>query len=76
MVEITAIRQIKEKVSFSVDDRIYGEDEMVYKIANVILDDRLSSLIHTIYSNDYDPVSWSVEEINEAFKKADKILAL
>lgn len=75
-MKIKAQKTVTVDVDYEVDDRIYHEDEMIYKIANIIIDDRMEGLINTVYSGEDKAVSWAVIEINEAFKKADKILAL
>lgn len=76
MTKITATKMVKEEVEFDVDDRIYDEDSMAWKIANIILDGRLETNIKNLYVEDYGAVSYTVEKINSAFDMADKILEL
>ena len=69
------VRKIEVK-EFEVDDRVYNEDDMVWKIANIILEKRLKNLCDDMYSDNVTHVSYTIEKINEAFIMADEILEL
>lgn len=65
-----------ETKDFEVDDRIYADDSMAYKIANIILDGKMDALITDLYGDNLFWVERSVKTINDAFKKADEIVEL
>ena len=66
----------KEKRVFEADDRVYDEDTMVWKIANVILEKRLKNLQNDMYSDNVTVAGYTIEKINESFIMADEILEL
>jgi hypothetical protein len=69
------VRKIESK-EFEVDDRIFNEDDMSWKIANIILEKRLKNLQDDMYSDNVSHVSYTIEKINEAFSMADEIIKL
>lgn len=59
-----------------IDDRIYEVGSTGYKIANIILDERMKRIYDDLYDKDARVVRNAAEQINDAFKKADAILKL
>jgi hypothetical protein len=59
-----------------VDDRVYNDESMTYRIANIILDGRLNYVYDDLYDKDPRVINNAAEKLNEAFKKADDILKL
>lgn len=59
-----------------VDDRVYNDESMEYRIADIILDRRLNYVYDDLYDKDPRVINNAAEQLNEAFKKADAILKL
>ena len=59
-----------------IDDRIYNDHSAEYKIANIILDERMKRIYDDLYHKDAGVVQNAAEQLNEAFKKADAIIKL
>ena len=59
-----------------IDDRIYNEGSTGYKIANIILDERMKRIYDDLYDKDAGVIRNAAEQLNEAFKKADAIIKL
>lgn len=57
-----------------VDNRWEAKDIEAWKIADILLDNRLNRMIDNIYNGVYESAKHSASSINEAFRKADKIL--
>ena len=76
-MKIEAFRTVKEKVEIEVDDRIYDNDTVIWQMANLFLNDGLDRIVsRDLYSDDFDHANYAAQRINEAFKFADKALAL
>ena len=78
-MKITADYKVTEKRTqeFDVDSRICNDELMTYRVADIILDGRLQNLRNDLYEDDnLYVVERAVHIINEAFSKADTILAL
>ena len=76
-MQITIKRQRVIEETLDVDDRIYDEDGDACKIANVLLDGGMKRIIDRhLYSDEESSVDSAVRSINDAFKKADEILAI
>jgi len=74
---VEAKKMIEQVVNIEVDDRIYREGTMEWEMANLILDGALDRIVsRDLHSGDYFRAESAAERINEAFKKADKALAL
>lgn len=65
---------VEEEVD--VDDRVYNDESMAYRIANIILDNRLNYVYDDLYDKDPRVINNAAEQLNDAFKKADDILKL
>lgn len=59
-----------------IDDRIYNDNSVEFKIANIILDGRLNRIYEDLYHKDEMVIQDAAEKLNDAFKKADAILKL
>lgn len=75
-MKFTAKKKVTVEEEIEVDDRIYQEDEKVWKIANIILEGALNRIIKDLYHDDVWVVTNAAERINNAFKFADKIMEL
>ena len=76
-MQITVKRQRVIEETLDVDDRIYEENSDACKIANVLLDGGMKRIIDRhLYSDNEGCVDSAVRSINDAFKKADEILAI
>jgi hypothetical protein len=76
MRKVTGKEQVTVDRDFDVDDRIHDDESAAWKIANIVLDGRMRAKVEYLYSGDAKFVSMAASEINDAFKKADAILAL
>lgn len=76
MLKVTGKEQVTVERDFEVDRRIHDEDSTTYKIANIILDGWMRAKVEDVYSGNAKHVAIAAAEVNDAFKKADAILAL
>jgi len=75
-MKFTAKKQVTVEEEIEVDDRIYQEDEKVWKIANIILEGCMDRIQRDLYHDDAWIVTNAAERINNAFSMADKIMEL
>jgi hypothetical protein len=76
-MKLTAKRQVEVVDEFEVDDRIHDEQCAAYKVADIIMGGTIGRTIERyIYSGDAGTVDAAVRKVNEAFAKADAVIAL
>lgn len=74
---VEAKKLIVEVINVEVDNRIHQEDTIFWYMADMILEGELDNIIdRDLYCGEFDRVSYAAKRINEAFKKADKTIAL
>ena len=76
MTSITVTKMMEQKVEVPVDSRIYDEQCKAYRIADVIFDRRLDSIINCLYNEENYIVEASAERINKTFAMADAIMEI
>lgn len=76
-MKIEAKKVVETKVDIDVDDRIFHEEDIAWKVANLLLDGNLDHIVYRdLHSDDYGRASYAAQRINAAFKMADGCIAL